>query len=71
MKKRVLTNWSIRRVLYLALGIIVIIQAVHDREWLWLMPGGYFASMGLLGFGCAAGNCFTDNCPIEPISKKR
>ncbi len=57
MKERILTGWTFRRVLYLAVGIILVIQSIMDNDWLIALPGIYFASMGLFAFGCASGNC--------------
>lgn len=57
MKKRLLTNWTFTRALYLIMGIAVIIQFVTSRQWMGAVLGGYIAAMGLFGFGCAGGNC--------------
>jgi hypothetical protein len=48
------------------MGIAVIIQSVMSQQWFGVAFGGYFASMGLFAFGCAAGNCFGGNCAVEP-----
>jgi hypothetical protein len=64
MKERILNNWTFMRALYLLMGITVIVQSVINQQWFGLAFGGYFASMGLFAFGCAAGNCAT-----EPIQK--
>lgn len=69
MKKRILTNWTFTRVLYLIIGIAVIIQSIMIQQWLGIAFGGYFASMGLFAYGCAAGNCFGGNCSTEPEQK--
>lgn len=69
MRKRILTNWTFTRSLYLAMGILVIIQSSIQQQWLGILLGGYFASMGLFAFGCAAGNCFGANCATEPTQK--
>ena len=58
MLQRITTGWTFIRVLYLIMGIIVIGQALQQQQWLGVLFGGYFASMGLFSFGCAAGNCF-------------
>jgi len=70
MKQRILTGWTVTRVLYLGLGTAVIINAVMIQQWFGVLFGGYFASMGLFAFGCAAGNCFGGNCKVEPAEKK-
>ena len=69
MKERILTNWTFARVLYLIMGIAVIVQSVMSQQWFGVAFGGYFASMGLFAFGCAAGNCFNGNCAAEPQQK--
>jgi hypothetical protein len=35
-----------------------------SQQWFGVVFGGYFASMGLFAFGCAAGNC-----AAEPLQK--
>ena len=57
MKQRILTGWTFSRGLYLAIGIIVVAQSITDHQWIGVVFGAYFASMGLFAFGCAAGNC--------------
>jgi hypothetical protein len=57
MKQRIITGWGFRRALYLIAGLFIIAEAVMEKQWLFLIAGVYFAAMGLLGFGCAAGNC--------------
>lgn len=71
MKERILTNWTFTRGLYLVLGITVIIQSLMSQQWFGVFFGGYFASMGLFAFGCAAGNCFNGSCDIEPKHKSK
>ena len=57
MKERILTGWTLTRVLYLVMGTYIIVQSVLEQQWIGILLGGYFASMGLFAFGCAAGNC--------------
>lgn len=73
MIQRVLTGWNFGRVVYLVLGLIVVIQSAVIQQWLGIVLGGYFASMGLFAFGCASGNCFGENCKVEakPIKKEK
>jgi hypothetical protein len=65
MKERILTNWTFMRALYFLMGIAVIIQSVLSHQWFGVAFGGYFASMGLFAFGCAAGNCFKGSCAAD------
>ena len=65
MKKRILTGWTIQRVIYLVLGTIIIAQSVKEQQWALVLAGGYFAAMGLFAFGCASGNCYGGSCCTE------
>lgn len=62
MKDRILRGWTIRRVLYLSIGIATIAMAFMYHDWMIGVVGAYFASMGIFAFGCASGNCFTGSC---------
>jgi len=61
MKERILTGWTLTRVLYVGMGTAVIINSAINQQWFGALFGGYFASMGIFAFGCAAGNCFSGN----------
>ena len=65
MKKRILTGWTIQRVIYLALGTIIIAQSVKEQQWALVLAGSYFAAMGLFAFGCASSNCYGGSCCTE------
>lgn len=69
MKERLLTGWTFVRVIYVALGAMVIMQGLESGQWLGVAFGGYFAAMGLFGFGCAGGNCYGGNCTTTPEQK--
>lgn len=71
LKQRILTGWTFTRVLYLGLGTVVIIQSVTSQQWLGVLFGAYFASMGIFAFGCAAGVCFGGSCNTEPIQQNK
>ncbi len=66
MLNRILSGWTITRVLYVAMGTFVIVESIMDKQWLGMALGGYFAAMGLFAFGCAAGNCYS---PTNQTSK--
>ncbi|TSJ42342.1 hypothetical protein [Fluviicola chungangensis] len=66
MKERILKNWTFTRALFLILGIIIITQSALRHEWVGILFGSYFASMGLFSFGCASGNCYGGNCEVKP-----
>lgn len=70
MKERMLHGWTLRRVLYCALGVFVIVYAVLAKEWWGTILGAYFVSMGLFAFGCAGGACATRQRLLTPVSDK-
>jgi hypothetical protein len=71
MKLRISTGWNFRRVLFLLAGSVIIVQSAIMHEWIGMLMGGYFASMGLFALGCAAGNCFTGNdCETKPVNEE-
>ncbi|MBS1625505.1 MAG: hypothetical protein JSS76_10185 [Bacteroidetes bacterium] len=56
---RITTGWTFVRALYLVMGIIFLVQAIGERQWMMMAFGAYFGSMGLFNYGCAAGACYT------------
>ncbi len=70
MKDRILKGWTVIRVLYTVAGIAVVAQSYTIHSWIGMLFGVYFTSMGVFGFGCAAGNCFGGSCET-PESKGR
>lgn len=68
MKDRIFKGWTVMRALYTVAGIAVIIQSSAIHSWVGVIFGVYFTSMGVFGFGCAAGNCFGASCET-PASK--
>jgi hypothetical protein len=65
MKQRILTGWTFTRVLYLALGSMVVVESIAGQQWVGAAFGAYFAAMGLFAFGCAGGNCYGGSCEKE------
>lgn len=57
MKQRLLTGWSVRRVVYLLGGIGMTIYFLMNNMWLMSVPCLYFVAMGIFAFGCADGKC--------------
>lgn len=57
--QRILTGWTYVRAVYTLLGGIILIQSALDVQWIGVLFGIYFFSMGVFGFGCAAGHCQT------------
>jgi len=70
MKERLLTNWTVVRVIYTLLGIIVTTQSIMTHQWFASIFGLYFKSMGVFGFGCAAGQCHNITFHQKPQTKE-
>lgn len=60
MKNRILKNWTIIRVLYVAIGGYTAVSAFMDGQWAFVVMGALFGAMGIFGLGCAGGNCQTN-----------
>ncbi len=69
MKQRILTGWTLTRLLYLVIGVFVVINSIQAEQWFGIAFGAYFASMGIFAFGCAGGNCFGGSCATEMPTK--
>lgn len=54
---QITNGWSLRRIFYLGMGLLLVVQTFLNGPWFGFIIGGYFASMGLFGFGCAGNNC--------------
>jgi hypothetical protein len=70
MKNRIFNNWNFKRIMYLGLGIVVIVQSYLSNQWLGVAMGSYLAAMGLFAFGCASGNCYGGSCSVDLSGKK-
>ncbi|GGD98112.1 hypothetical protein [Planktosalinus lacus] len=53
-------NWNITRLIYLAIGVVLLIHTIMDNQFFGILLGSYITLMGLFGFGCAAGSCSID-----------
>lgn len=54
------------RAAYLFIGVWVIMQSALEGQWVGIVLGAWPAAMGLFSLGCAAGNCATGDCKVEP-----
>jgi hypothetical protein len=59
-----LRNWNFMYMLRLALGILIIVQSIQTKGWLFAALGGLFSLMPLLNIGC----CVASGCN-NPLSK--
>jgi hypothetical protein len=70
MKKSILRGWTLNRLLYLVMGIIIMVQSLIEKEWPGFLFGLFIGLMGLFSLGCAAGNCFGGSCRIGTTEKE-
>lgn len=68
MKQRLLSGWNVSRILFTVIGVSMIGQAIYEKQYLGIFIGGYFTTMGVMGFGCASGTCST---PTNSTFKKK
>lgn len=62
------SNWNAMRIIRLALGIIIIVQGILNREWIFVALGGSLALMPLLNVGCCAGSAC--NTPMKNSDRR-
>ena len=67
--KGFLSGWTFRRVLYLGLGTLMIVQSIVNSMWIGVLFGAYFAAMGLFAFGCAGGQCAVEEPQQKAVTK--
>jgi hypothetical protein len=68
MLERIKSGWNFQRIFFFAIGTVGVTQSLMSKHYLEASLGLYFAAMGLLGFGCAAGNCSTGT--VQPKDAK-
>lgn len=66
MKDRLFASWNFTRLLRLALGIFIIFQGVHSRDWLFVAIGGVFTLLPLMNIG----GCGVAGCAVPPSNTK-
>lgn len=62
MKRVIFSNWNLIRVLRLAMGIAILVQAVMAKDILFSMLGILFTAMPVFNLGC----CAPGNCTVPP-----
>jgi hypothetical protein len=56
MLERIKRPLTFRRILFLGMGLFIAVSSMKEGEWVGILMGSYFFSMGLFTLGCA------DNC---------
>lgn len=58
------------RILWLMMGVVIVVQAITEKNFLMLIPGLYFVFASLANIGCFAGSCVT-SYTSDANTKKR
>lgn len=58
--KKYLKNWDLMRVLRLILGVIIVVQSIYTKEWLFIMLGIAFVLLPIFNVGC----CGASSCSV-------
>jgi len=70
MKKILLSNWNLIRVLRLGIGIAILVQAIVEKDVLFAIAGLLFSGMAVFNIGCCgAGGCNVLNSKTSEIEK--
>lgn len=66
MVQNMFKNWNFVRLLRLAMGIFLVVEAVKSGMWFLVAVGAVFVAMPLLNIGC----CTTGNCYVPTRNSK-
>jgi hypothetical protein len=57
MMQKYFTSWNIQQWIYTFFGLLLVLQAFLEKEWLSLPFGFALILMAILKLGCVSGNC--------------
>lgn len=66
MIQNIFKNWNFVRILRLAMGIFLVVEAVKSGMWLLVFVGAVFVAMPLLNICC----CTTGDCSVPTRNSK-
>jgi hypothetical protein len=71
-----LNNWNAFRVIRLALGIMIAVQAYQATEYAMILIGAAFSLLALFDLGCSSGACapansFRRNINVQQTQSKK
>ncbi|MEI7628850.1 MAG: hypothetical protein WCJ80_11445 [Bacteroidota bacterium] len=56
--KNILSNWNFMRAVRLILGVIIIVQGIEAKEWMYAFAGILLSGMAVANIGCCGvGGC--------------
>jgi uncharacterized membrane protein HdeD (DUF308 family) len=62
MKKTLLANWSLMRILRVVVGVMAIVQSITNKDVTVGLIGGFLLFTGIANIGC----CCSASCSIPP-----
>ena len=65
IKQNIFSNWNFFRILRLLLGVMIIVQAIQLKDWMYGLAGLLFSLMALFNTGC----CSVNSCSTPPVNK--
>lgn len=69
--KVLMSDWNVMRVIRLALGILVIIQSISEKNYMLTFAGGLFAFLALINVGCCGANGCAVNTRVSKSDLKK
>jgi hypothetical protein len=63
--KKIIQGWNIMRLLRLVLGIIILVQGINQKEYVFAFVGALFVVLSIANIGC----CGSQACTTTPINK--
>ena len=66
MLNTILKNWNFVRLLRLAIGVFLFVEALISQKWFLVAVGAIFVLMPLLNIGC----CATGDCAVPRNNPK-
>lgn len=70
MIQKLLTGWNFMRLLRLALGIIIIIQGILVKDWMYILMGLLFSLLPIFNIGCCGATACNTNSIITSKQKE-
>ena len=71
IKNKILKNWTLQRLLFVGIGIMLLYDAYFKNEWLGYFIGLYFLGIGFFSIACVSRNCFGSNCNTNSNSANK
>ena len=68
MKDIILNDWNIVRIIRLILALVIVVNSIQHKDWLFLALGAYFLYLAVFNIKCST--CANGNCEI-PTDKKK